>query len=443
MRRLALLLLLAAASLLAQSGPARAASQEINSNGPELKPAAGLHAFHVGGSSRDVITQLCTAYAVSAAIDSSVRDRPVRLDLENADWETAARIVSRLTGSFWTPFSEHGALFVDDTRENRKRYEPIVERTFYLGPRITPQTLNELVSALRTMFEVQSISPDTAANTVTLRADRSTMRLAEQLLGELADAQQQLVLTVDLYQVSGTFTRSFGVTVPTQFQMFYIPTAAAGAVIVKALQSATLGSLGLTGKNLAFGLPSASINFSQSRSEVRALEEVTLRATQGTPATLHIGERYPFLTSSYSSVVPDSSFKTPMPAFSYEDIGLSVKATPTVHRDGTVSLQLDVKLNSLGGQIFNSNPVVLNSEYSGHVSARDGEPIVVAGNVLKSVSDSRSGWPGISQLPILGGFLSAPTRQLNDDEMLIVITLHIYTDYEKRSQHAMLINARP
>jgi general secretion pathway protein D len=107
------------------------------------------------------------------------------------------------------------------------------------------------------------------------------------------------------------------------------------------------------------------------------------------------------------------------------DIGFNLKATPAIHRDGSIGVQLELQLNALGTQAASGLPEILNSEFSGFVSAKDGEPIVAAGNLMRSTSRTRSGWPGLAVIPGLGNVFSNTSKQLNDDELLIVITPHI------------------
>jgi general secretion pathway protein D len=394
----------------------------------QLNPNPLQQTFHIGGNSREVITQVCMAYGIVASFDESVPARHVQLDVDRVTWPVAMSAVTRLTRTFWTPFSAHQALFAADTAANRNNLERSYLRTFYLSDSITPQTLKEISGALRALFELRSVTVDLDANSISVRADGETMDAVARLLQGLKDGQPEVMLNVDVFQVSGSFTRSLGVTVPTQFQVFYIPTASAAALIVQTLAqqgSATLSNFNIGTNNLGLALPSASVQATQSQSNIRTLDQVTLRALQGEPAILKVGQRYPILTSAYSSVTNTATFTPPAPTFSYVDIGFNLKATPAIHRDGSIGVQLELQLNALGTQAASGLPEILNSEFSGFVSAKDGEPIVAAGNLMRSTSRTRSGWPGLAVIPGLGNVFSNTSKQLNDDELLIVITPHI------------------
>ena len=394
----------------------------------ELKPNPALLTFHLAGNSREIIAQVCLAFGITASIDESVKNQPVTLDVESASWPTAMKYLTRLTRTFFTPFSSHQALFAADTEANRRSLERSIQRTFYFSDSITPRNLSDIVTALQTVFELRSVTTDLDVNSMSVRADQETINAVSRVVAELKERQPQVLLSVEIFQVSGSFTRAFGVTVPTQFQFFYIPTAAAASLITQSLVQqgvATLGNLSIGTSQLGTAIPSVSFGVSQNDSNIRTIDSVTLRATQGESTVFKIGERYPILTSSYSPVVSSSSFQLPIPAFTYVDVGLSLKATPSIHRDGTVGIQLELQLSALGPMSANGDPVILNNEFNGFVSASDGEPIVAAGNLMESTSVARSGWAGVSAIPGLGSVFTSPTKQVNDDELLIVITPHI------------------
>jgi general secretion pathway protein D len=159
-----------------------------------------------------------------------------------------------------------------------------------------------------------------------------------------------------------------------------------------------------------------------------------MRAGQGTDASFHLGERYPILNASYapiynspaiSSALGSQSYVPPFPSVSYEDLGLNLKAKPTVHGDNTVSLALEMQVRSLTGQSNNGVPVISNREYKGSINLKDGEPAVVAGQVSQTDMISMNGIPGLSMLPLLNQIATSHTKETESDELMIIITPHV------------------
>ena len=189
-----------------------------------LQPEAGQHNFHLRGTARDIITQVALAYGVTAIFDDSVASRAVRLDMEQATWQQASSTLTRLTKTLWTPLSARQALFAADTDENRRSLQRMSLRTFYLPQASTPQALNEISTTLRTLFEIRFSAVDQTAKSLTVRADSRTLDAVAQFLGALKDQLPEVVFQVDVFQISRNFTRAIGASIPTQFQVFNIPT---------------------------------------------------------------------------------------------------------------------------------------------------------------------------------------------------------------------------
>src|SRR5208282_4107378 len=134
---------------------------------------------------------------------------------------------------------------------------------------------------------------------------------------------------------------------------------------------ATFGG-GLTLSGLTFAATNLHLNGSDSLAHT--VDEVLLRSEHGSAATMKVGERYPIVTTEYSATnsttnlltslgvnVPSSitASSIPTPQFSYEDLGLVLKATPQVHGK-LVSLDYEFTLRSLGASQATGPPVLNN-----------------------------------------------------------------------------------
>src|SRR5579859_6429148 len=106
-----------------------------------------------------------------------------------------------------------------------------------------------------------------------------------------------------------------------------------------------------------------------------------------------------FNNAAISQVIQNNSFQAAFPSFNYEDLGLTIKAKPTISATNNVSLQLQLQLRTLAGQAFNGVPVIGNREYNGTITLADGEPAVVAGEVTRTEALAMSGVPGLGFVP--------------------------------------------
>jgi Flp pilus assembly secretin CpaC len=145
-----------------------------------------------------------------------------------------------------------------------------------------------------------------------------------------------------------------------------------------------------------------------------------------------------FNSPQISQVLGNQSYIPPVPSVSYEDLGLNLKAKPTIHGDGSVSLNLELQVRSLTGQSANGVPVISNREYKASINLKDGEPAFVAGQISNTDMRSMSGLPGLGLIPILNMAMVTNTREEDHDELMIAITPHVVSNYDRNSTEIWL-----
>jgi general secretion pathway protein D len=435
----------------------------------------GPHTIHYRGDSRGLITAVASSYGLTVLFDDSFPTRHVRFDIENADFASAMSAASAVTKSFSVALEDTVIFTAADNVENHRFYDRMGLRSFYIPDVSSPQELTELVNSLRTLFEFKFVSLNAASSTITLRGPRAALEAATQFLGQLNSPRPEVMIDLQVFQVSHTYMRNIGLHVPDTFKLFNIPVAAliaaggqniqtlinqlissgginqAGNQTISALLAqlqsqesslfsqpvATFGG-GLTLFGLSLDQLSAALTMNES--SVRQLDHVHMRASQDKDATFKLGSRYPILNASFApvfnnaaiaQVVGNQSYAAPFPSVNYEDIGLTLKAKPVVHNNLDVALELEVQFRSLGSTNTNGIPDILNREYKGGILLKEGQPAVVAGMVTTSDAKSLSGLPAFSTIPGFGLLTSQTTKQEEDDELLILITPYVVRSPER------------
>jgi general secretion pathway protein D len=435
----------------------------------EIQPATKHHDFHFRGDAKTLLTQVTQAYGVTAQFDNSVQQPRVRFDIEDVNFATAMEAVTRVTKTFWVPLAPKQVLFAADTIENRRTFQRMSLRTFYLPDLATEQELTEMTNSLRVLLNLRYIAADKTNSTISIRAEDAVVEAAGQLLESLAGGRPEVLLDIRVYEVASSFLRQLGTSLPSQFTMFYIsPSLIAGLsqnsqnLINQLIASgginqanstaiqALLASLSSQAKSILstpfatfgggatlFGLTGGTgttINVSLNESDIRSLEHVTLRASQNNAAVMKVGERYPIVNATFAPiyntptiarVIGNQSYIAPFPSFQFEDLGLILKATPIIHSDRDVTLKLELAIRSLGTQTVNGIPIVNNREYSGSITVKNGESSVVSGLISSADARSISGWPFLATVPGITYGASLHTKNAMEDDLLVVITPHI------------------
>jgi type II secretory pathway component GspD/PulD (secretin) len=456
-----------------------AASLRAEMGETRLRPTSGVQNVDFRGSSTELLRQFAQGFGITTVPDQGLTPRNIRIKLDNVNWETGSEILGRLCKVLIIPMNEHQVLLANDTEQNRRDLTRMSLRTFYSLGGDAAQDLTDLTTALRILFDLRFITPNPAQGTIVVRAPQATMDAITHFLDYMQDDRPTVMLEVKVFQVSTTLSHDLGTSVPNTFTVFNVTSEVnslvnsssyqsiilalqqagqpvnASTILAALLASSSSTSSSVLGQPFAtFGggltlsgvtIPSTSLHLSTNKSLARTIDDVLLRAGHGKAATMKVGERYPIVSSQFSATSATSSLlsslglgstasaaSVPSPQFSYEDLGLVLKATPQVHGK-LVSLEYELTLRALGATDANGLPEITNREMKGSISTDDGESVVIAGLVDKGEIASINGIPLLSMIPVLGKAFSAETNNNTADELLVVMTPHIITGQSDRT----------
>jgi tetratricopeptide (TPR) repeat protein len=129
--------------------------------------------------------------------------------------------------------------------------------------------------------------------------------------------------------------------------------------------------------------------------------------------------------ASLFSNLSGSIAQTPYPGAEYEDIGVKVKATPTLHPNDDVTLQLEFEIRALAGSSINGIPIITNRTISQTIRIKEEVPTIISGLLDNEETRTITGLPGFANLPGGAGYLFGQrSTTAQDTEMLILITPH-------------------
>jgi type II secretory pathway component GspD/PulD (secretin) len=237
---------------------------------------------------------------------------------------------------------------------------------------------------------------------------------ARVLFEELLRYRPQVEIEVDLMEVDRTYSLAYGVELPTTFPLTYLGTFWHSPLSIPSTitKLVTFGG----GQSLfGIGIVDATLIANLSRSFSRTLVRSDIRAVDGTPATMHVGEKFPVLTAGYFGPASSSQGGTvyrPPPSFTFEDLGVNLKVTPHIHGMDEVTLDLEMEFKVLSGKTNNDIPLIANRKLTSKIRLREGEWGVVAGLLNSSEARMIHGIAGLSSLPVLGPLF----KQYNKDE---------------------------
>lgn len=436
---------------------------------PHLRFITRRQAFHFSGPMDALLGQVAHAYGLRAFIEQKLPNQPVRFRLGAATLGQTLTALRDELGIGWTALGPHTIYFGPSAEQ--ASFTPLGLRTFYLRNGLgSPAKMQQIAQTLRIMLDMPRLQLDAADGAITCRGTAAQLDAAEQLIGDLARPRGEVMLEVQILDVSQTLATRLGAAADAQFQLFSL-----APLLAQLNQSGNLETLlqdlfsqgGLNGvlssgqlaaqlqklqqqlspllhtpfavfgggaTLMAVTIPQQTLSFSRQWGHSRSLEDAWLRAGSNQAATLRIGERYPVVNASFSpiflspalqQVLSNGSFLQPFPSFTFVNLGLNLKLTPELLPRGRVRLALSAKVRSLTGAFNNNIPVLSDRAVKTYITLRDNHPALLAGLFTRQEMQSLNGIPGIARLPIIGRLFSSVVNNRSMDRVLLVVTPHI------------------
>jgi type II secretory pathway component GspD/PulD (secretin) len=259
---------------------------------------------------------------------------------------------------------------------------------------------------------------------VVLRDRISRVVPAGRLFEELLRYRPQVDIEVDLLEVDLTYSLAYGVELPTTFPLAYLGTFWHNPSFSIPSTLRKLVTFGAGQSLIGIGVANATLLANMSRAFSRTLTRSDLHAVDGTPATMHVGERFPVLTAGYFGPASSSKGGTvyrPPPSFSFEDLGVNLKVTPHIHGMDEVTLELETEFKVLSGDTNNGIPIINNRKLSSKIRVREDEWGVVAGLLTSSEARTIHGIAGVSSIPLLGSLFKQYNKDESTSQVLLII----------------------
>lgn len=396
--------------------------------------------------------------------------RALSIDLSRTTLEQALDQLSVISKSFWKPLSANTIFITVDNQQKRREYAEQVVKVFYLSNITAAQEMQEMLTVLRTVLDVQKVFSYSTQNALVVRADADTMALAEMAIADLDKPRPEVAVDVMVMEVSSTWIRNLsaafagtgintsaafiprpGITTPgvqatntgstTSTTGTATTTTATTTGTTTGTTAATTGSSSVTSIPLsALGhissadysittLPGATFEAVLNDSSTRVLQSPQIRAVSNVKAELKIGTKVPTASGSFQPGVAGVGVSPLVNTqFTYLDVGVNVTMTPLVMSNDEVSMHLDLDISqvndyvNLGGI---SEPEIGQNKISTDIRVKEGQVNLIGGIIQQTDSRAVTGIPGLANIPLLGRLFSSENLEKDRTELVIALIPHI------------------
>jgi general secretion pathway protein D len=432
-----------------------------NAQGPvELAPISNVPiTVKLTDKSDTVYRTIGQLAGINVLFDPDYTARPIKVELNGVTLQEALEITALESKTFWRPVTSNSIFVAADTPAKRKELEQSVLKTFYLTNLSQPTELQDVVNAIRAVLDVQRVQQLLSQNALVVRGTPDQIALAEKLVDDLDKARPEVIIDIDVMQISKDKSHTLGLLPPTSASVTLqdninqtttttaTTTSGTGGTVTSGTGTSginlnTLGNLNATNFQVSIG--TATLSAVMSDTDTKIIQSPQIRALDNQKASLKIGERLPVATGSFQPGIGGVGINPLVNTqFQYIDVGVNIDVTPHVHADRDVTLKISMEISSEINQVSIggiTQPVIGQKKVDlGEIRLKDGETSLIGGIMDDSQTKALSGIPGLAQIPILRYLFGQVTADHSSDETVFAITPHIIrsTDVNELNQRAI------
>jgi general secretion pathway protein D len=422
---------------LRESGPSNSSPAAVPNNrevaqitSPQQQQRAEqLRVVTYSGDLKAFIRTYAELLGLNVVFDSNSfrQQRNIDISLRDVTAAQALDYVFLQESLFFQKLGRRTILVADQTR--RGQYQQLVIRTFYLS-NLKPDAAQKYIS---TAIPAQAGRPSTIAipdldtNSITIRDTAENVRLIGDILASLDKDRAEVVMDVNIYEVSRADLLQFGNQVGTAAQLTNLGTVQGGITNKDTFAIALPTALGV-----GIALPPSAFAALQSKDRSRLLFNTQIHAFNNEESTARIGQRvpvqtaqtYPFGTTNTGTntgVNQGVGFAGGFPVFNYEQTGLTLKFQPQIFPNLDVQVKMSIESKDVINP-GNPTPTFTERSITGTARIQNNRTMMLASVAQDRNAQSRVGLPLLGLIPILGRFFTAPRDDSSKTDIVIAVT---------------------
>ncbi|MBN2452973.1 MAG: hypothetical protein JXB40_01755 [Candidatus Omnitrophica bacterium] len=166
--------------------------------------------------------------------------------------------------------------------------------------------------------------------------------------------------------------------------------------------------------------------------DVNVLSSPRITAINNQEAKMMVGKSQPYATNTISQTTGSSVTGTNL---TFMDIGVKLYVTPTINKDGFISMKIRPEVSSSStnytyGTPATEVPIVETASAETSVTVKDGVTIIIGGLIVDERTKTVNKIPFFGSLPYVGGLFSNTDDKVEKRELVVFLTPHIISGGE-------------
>ena len=360
----------------------------------------------------DVLQRLTT---VNFIFDRDVRtDQRTSLTVKDMPLDEVLRLALLANQLEQKVLNERTVFIYPNTPQKLREHQELVVKAFYIANADVKQTAN----MIRVMVKTRDLFVDEKINLLVLKDTPSAIALAERLIAAHDLAEPEVMLEVEVLEVSRTRLLELGLRFPSAASIGVV--GAAGTPGTITLPEWLNSSSDIV--RLSFTDPLFLFSLRQEDGSTNVLANPRIRVKNKEKARVHIGDRVPVITTTAAAT---GGFVSE--SVSYLDVGLKLEVEPLIYLEDEVGIKVGLEVSNIAREVRGASSNTLTYQIGTrnavtNLRLRDGETQVLAGLINDEDRRLANRVPGLGDLPVLGRLFSHTRDSTGRTEIVLLIT---------------------
>ncbi|MFK2855994.1 type II secretion system secretin GspD [Dyella humi] len=175
-----------------------------------------------------------------------------------------------------------------------------------------------------------------------------------------------------------------------------------------------------------------AVNALESSGNTKTLSAPSLVVLNNQVAHIQVGDQVPVNQTYYTGLGTGTG--TTVGEVQYIPTGIILDVQPRVNPGGFIYLNIDQQVSSTGAQNSQGNYTISQRQVATQLGVQNGQTVLLGGLIQQKDTNSTSGVPWLSDIPILGKLFGSTGKNKTRTELIVLITPRVITNSDEAKQ---------
>ncbi len=341
------------------------------------------------------------------------------IHLENSNVENTKSVLDSYFGENSnikiTPDTRLNNLIVEGTLEMVAKAEELIKemdsslitKSIKLDNAIFPEEVEAIKNMLGIVIPDENrIIIDSRQNEIIIKGNQEEITNAQMMIEGLDKRAPQIMIESKIVEIDLNSEKDLGISWSSG-----ATTDESGNLI---LGQIVFGELTLGGSFERRGLIEARLDALIREGKTNILSNPKILTLDGKESVILSGSKIPIRERTEEGIE----------TIRYIDVGLNMTITPRLSQDEKITMDCDIKIESLGTELIQGYPVINSRQEKAIIRSPLGVTNVIGGLITSEEIETIRRIPILSEIPVIGELFKFTNRTKNRTEIIILITAH-------------------